>query len=80
MNFDDIKNTGDSIEFQKVQNLINVIERPFDNLNIITLEEIATLFRSNKMRIIIFESNFWMKPLKMEYKMHFCKIYAPVWR
>ena len=47
---DDTKNIGDSIEFKKVQNLINVIERPFDNLNIITLEEINDLILKQQNR------------------------------
>lgn len=47
---DETKKIGDSIEFKKVQNLINVIERPFDNLNMITLEEINDLILKQQNR------------------------------
>lgn len=47
---DDTKNIGNSVEFKKVQNLVHVIERPLDNLNIITLEEMNDLILKQQKR------------------------------
>lgn len=46
----EIKIIGDSINFKNVKNLINVIERPLDNLNFITLEEVNDLILKQKNR------------------------------